>query len=116
MLDPALRQLIWFQTRGSVRQISVLNLVPAATRLRMTRDGVPDIFQGARAMAFMFVVMLVMIPVILVGGLGVVVGGALFGFTVFVCVSSAALVVLSLMPLIWWVTGSRFQHRELVTD
>lgn len=95
---------------------TVLNLVPAATRLRLKNEGVPDIFQGVRAMAFMFVVMLVMTPIILVGILAAVIGGALFGFTIVACVSSAALVLLTLMPPIWWLTGFRFQQRELATQ
>ncbi|TWT99030.1 putative ABC exporter domain-containing protein [Neorhodopirellula pilleata] len=92
---------------------SVLNSVAAATPLRITTAGTPDIFQGARAMVFMLAATIVMIPIGLAAGLGALIGGLWWGFAIVPCVLSAAMVVLATMPVLWWITGNRFQNREL---
>ena len=99
-----------------IAMASVLNLIAGATPLRILATGTPDILQGARAMVFMLVAAIAMIPVGLAGGLGALVGGLWLGFAIVPCVAFAAAAVFATMPLLWWVTGNRFQNRELPTD
>lgn len=103
-------------TAIDVSMASVLNLISAATALRIQSSGTPDIFQGARAMVFMLAAAAAMTPIVLIGVLGAAIGGGILGFAVAPCVLTASLTVFAMMPLIWWLTGHRFLSRELTTD
>ena len=92
---------------------STMNLVVAVTGLRPMPTGTPDVFQGARAMVYMFVLGLAMIPTILFGVGTVGISAALFGLGWIPCGLSLALVIFSFQPIMWWLTGSRFQTREM---
>ena len=95
-----------------VAYASTMNLVVAVTGLRPMPTGTPDVLQGARAMIYMFVLGLAMIPTMLfaVGAVGI--SAALFGLDWTLCSLASALVILAFQPILWWLTGSRFQDRD----
>ena len=91
---------------------SSVNLVTVATGLRPMPDGAPDIFQGVRAMIFLFVVGFATLPSIFAGSVAAGVAGAWGGFSWTPCAAGAAIGMLALQPAICWATGTIFERRE----
>lgn len=93
--------------------VSALNLVTAATNLRLVAQGPPDILQGARAVLFMFVVILAVQPTLLVSATVTFIVGVVVGFSLAGCALTAGLVALVVQPFFWWCSGTLFLRREL---
>ena len=91
---------------------TAINLVSATTGLRPMPQGTPDVFQGARAMVFMFVFAISMLPTFVFGTGGAVAGGAIFGFSWSACAIGGGISILMIQPLLWWVSGERFVQSE----
>lgn len=94
---------------------STIGFVSAATSLRPTPEGTPDVLQGARAMLFMFVVSIAMIPSLLFGAIGAAVAGLMFGFDWAPCAIGAGVGAAMIQPLVWHASGKIFSRRELET-
>ena len=95
--------------------VSTIGFVSAATSLRPTPEGTPDVLQGARAMLFMFVVSIGMIPTLIAGAIGAAVAGLAFGFDWAPCAIGAGVGAAMIQPLVWYASGEIFSRRELET-
>ncbi|TWU34296.1 putative ABC exporter domain-containing protein [Novipirellula artificiosorum] len=100
----------------SIAFASTINFVSATTGLRPMPQGTPDVFQGARAMIYMFVLAIALIPTILFGGVMAGLAGAMLGLSWTVCSIAAGSAMLSLQPILWWFAGERFVQSELDGD
>ncbi|MEL6111038.1 MAG: putative ABC exporter domain-containing protein, partial [Planctomycetota bacterium] len=91
---------------------SVVNLICAATQLRPLGTTAPDIFQGVRAMLYILLIGLGMLPTAIVGSIGAVVFGAVLGFGWTTCAIGAAISAAALQPFVWWLTSIRWAAHE----
>ena len=91
---------------------SAINLVSSVTGLRPMPQGTPDIFQGARAMLYMLLVGITLIPSVLFGvGMGAM-AALILGPSWMSMALGSAVGFLLLQPMIWWFTGRYFQISE----
>lgn len=91
---------------------SVVNLICVATALRPLGNKAPDIFQGVRAMLYVLLIGIGMMPSVMVGAVGALIFGAVLGFDWTSCSIGAALGVASFQPIVWWLTSIRWATRE----
>jgi hypothetical protein len=100
----------------SVAFASMINFISATTGLRPMPGGTPDVFQGARALTFMLVLGLSMMPIILFAIGSAAVAGAVLGFSWTFCSLAAGFTMLAGLPVLWWYAGKRFMQSEPVND
>jgi hypothetical protein len=95
---------------------STINFISATTDLRPMPQGTPDVFQGARGMIFMLVLGVAMLPIVLlgIGSAGIV--GAILGYSWVTCSVAAGIAIMTIPPLLWWVSGEQFVKKELTVD
>ena len=91
---------------------SSINLVSAATGLRLMPDGAPDIFHGVRAMWFMLLVTLAMLPAITCATISALIGLFAFDFRWGGCGMLVAITLVMAQPLNWLLTSVFFDRRE----
>lgn len=96
--------------------VSVVNLVAVVTNIRPQGNGVPDMFQGVRSLLFMFALSLGMLPVVLLGAIGCGIAFLVMGLSITSGIIGAAIPIALAMPVVWYVSGVRFQTSELPID
>ena len=91
---------------------SIINLICVWTELRPMGSTTPDIFQGMRAIVFVLLVFVGLIPSLAIGSAGAGILGLVFGFGWTQCAVGAALGIASVQPLAWWLTATRWASHE----
>ncbi|WDQ16043.1 putative ABC exporter domain-containing protein [Rhodopirellula sp. P2] len=92
---------------------SAINLVTAATVLRAMPSGTPDVLQGGRAMLYMFVLAVGMVPSFLAAGVAGGTAAVMTDMDRQVIAIAVGAGLLAVQPVIWWVTAVFFRDREL---
>lgn len=96
-----------------IAMATTLNFITASTSLRAIPQGTPDILQGGKTMLFMLSVGVAMLPTMMLASGVVGIVGAFLGYDWTVCALVAAVTILGVQPLVWWLTGTVFHAREL---
>ena len=92
---------------------SGVGLLGAATKLRALPTGTPDVLQGGRAMLFMMLASLSLVPSVVIGAISFGITVALTSFNVTAGLFGAAVAVAFCQPAVWLLTGQLFDRREL---
>ncbi|MDA8743659.1 putative ABC exporter domain-containing protein [Rubripirellula amarantea] len=93
--------------------VSSIGLLGAGTNLRPIPDGTPDILQGGRAMLFMMLASLGLLPTVMFAGLCGLIAGFWTDFNVTISLLATAVSAFVCQVLVWWITGTLFDRREL---